>query len=82
MFDRSSRVLLQENLLDQVRLSELADDQRPIAEMIIGNIDDYGYLKASLDELAFSAIFPRKSPVLKIIQSSTAGCWGHRQRGA
>ena len=36
---------LQENLLEQVRLSELIEEQRPIAEMIIGNIDDYGYLQ-------------------------------------
>src|SRR5216117_2537447 len=34
---------LQENLLEQVRLSDLKEEQRPIAEMIIGNIDDYGY---------------------------------------
>src|ERR1051325_2749894 len=35
---------LQENLLEQVRMSDLMEDQRQIAEMIIGNIDDYGYL--------------------------------------
>ena len=28
--------------------------------MIIGNIDDYGYLKASVDELAFSTSIPRR----------------------
>ena len=33
---------LQENLMEQVRMSEITDAQRPIAEMIIGNIDDYG----------------------------------------
>src|SRR5262245_37967227 len=36
---------LQENLMEQVRLSELSEEHRPVAEMIIGNIDDYGYLK-------------------------------------
>src|SRR5207247_6887698 len=35
---------LQENLLEQVRMSEIPLDRRPIADMIIGNIDDYGYL--------------------------------------
>ncbi len=45
---------LQENLLEQVRLSDLTEDQRSIAEMIVGNIDDYGYLQASVDELSFS----------------------------
>src|SRR5204862_1456976 len=43
---------LQETLMDQVRLSELSEDQRSIAELIIGNIDDYGYLKSSVEELS------------------------------
>ena len=32
----------------------MTEDQRAIAEMIVGNIDDYGYLQASVDELSFS----------------------------
>jgi RNA polymerase sigma-54 factor len=62
---------LQENLLEQVRLSELIDDQRPVAEMIIGNIDDYGYLKASVEELAFSTSIPAEKilEVLRVIQT-------------
>lgn len=62
---------LQENLLEQVRLSELDENQRQVAEMIIGNIDDYGYLQASVDELAFSTNIPaeRINEVLKVIQS-------------
>ncbi|HVY69022.1 MAG TPA: RNA polymerase sigma-54 factor, partial [Verrucomicrobiae bacterium] len=61
---------LQENLLEQVRMSELPDDQRPIAEMIIGNVDDNGYLQSSVEELAFStSIAPEKiQEVLKTIQ--------------
>src|ERR1700677_756478 len=61
---------LQENLLEQMRFSELADDQKSIAEMIIGNIDDFGYLKASVDELAFSTGTPADKivVVLKVIQ--------------
>ena len=39
-------------------MSDLTEEQRPIAEMIIGNIDDYGYLKATVDELAFSTNIP------------------------
>src|SRR5437763_4808646 len=49
---------LQEILLEQVRESALTEDQWPTAEMLIGNIDDYGYLKASIDELAFSTGSP------------------------
>src|SRR5580658_250765 len=45
---------LQESLLEQMRFSDLTEKQKPIAEMIIGNVDDRGYLKASIDELAFS----------------------------
>jgi len=62
---------LQENLLDQVRLSDLDEEQRPIAEMIIGNIDEYGYLKASVEEMGFATnIHPdRIKDVLKVIQT-------------
>ena len=62
---------LQESLLEQMRFSDLNDDQRPVAEMIIGNIDDIGYLKATAEELAFSTnITPEKIlEVLKIIQN-------------
>src|SRR5437867_8989195 len=49
---------LQEMLITQVRESGLPEDQRPTAEMLIGNIDDYGYLKASVEELAASTGVP------------------------
>jgi RNA polymerase sigma-54 factor len=62
---------LQEMLLDQVRESALPEAQWPIAEMVIGNIDDYGYLKASIDELAASTGLPADQiqEVLKAIQT-------------
>jgi len=62
---------LQEQLLEQVRLSELTAEERSVAEMIIGNIDDAGYLRASLDELAFSTNTPREqvSRVLEVVQT-------------
>jgi RNA polymerase sigma-54 factor len=62
---------LQEALLEQVRLSDLREEQRPVAEMIIGNIDDYGYLKASVEELAVSTSIPAEKilEVLKVIQT-------------
>src|SRR5205085_7002715 len=34
---------LQEMLLEQVRESALPEDKWPLAEMLIGNIDEYGY---------------------------------------
>jgi RNA polymerase sigma-54 factor len=62
---------LQEDLLEQLRQSDLPEDQRPIAEMIIGNIDDYGYLQASIEELAVSTNIPPDDilAVLQVIQT-------------
>ena len=62
---------LQEMLLEQVRESALPQDQWPIAEMLIGNIDEYGYLKATVEELAASTGLPADqiAGVLKVIQT-------------
>lgn len=62
---------LQENLLEQVRMSEMTPEQRQVAEMIIGNIDDYGYLQAGVDELAFSTNIPADKilEVLSVVQA-------------
>src|ERR1043166_2539607 len=62
---------LQENLLEQVRLSELNNGEVSIAEMIIGNIDDYGYLKSGVEELATTtSVDPQRiEDVLHVIQS-------------
>jgi len=62
---------LQEQLLEQVRLSDLTEPQRPVAEMIIGNIDDAGYLRASVDELAFATNTPVEQivEVLRVVQT-------------
>jgi RNA polymerase sigma-54 factor len=35
-------------LMDQARESDLTEEQQGVAELIIGNIDDYGYLKATV----------------------------------
>jgi len=61
---------LQESLLEQVRLSDMSEEDLPIAEMIIGNIDDYGYLQATLEELSSSTSIPteRIQEVLSAIQ--------------
>jgi RNA polymerase sigma-54 factor len=62
---------LQEILLEQVRESSLVEEQWPIAEMLIGNIDEYGYLKATLEELTASTGLPAEKilDVLKVIQT-------------
>jgi RNA polymerase sigma-54 factor len=62
---------LAEVLLEQVRDSDLPDERRPVAELLIGNIDDYGYLKASLEEITASTGIPGETilEVLKVIQA-------------
>src|SRR6266571_2325988 len=62
---------LQETLLEQVRQSALPRDQWPVAELLIGNIDEYGYLKATVEELSSSnGLSPEKVlDVLKVIQT-------------
>ena len=58
-------------LMDQARDTDLKDEQRGIAELIIGNIDDYGYLKSAVEEMAASTnLAPEKiAEVLKVIQT-------------
>lgn len=43
---------LQEHLMQQLHLSDLSEADRKIAELLIGSIDDDGYLATSIDELA------------------------------
>jgi RNA polymerase sigma-54 factor len=72
MFDSlTTGTSLQEHLLEQVRLSEITEEQRPIADMLVGNIDDYGYLKATVEELSFSTAIAKEKieEVLKIVQT-------------
>ena len=72
MFDSLvANTSLQEDLLSQLRLSELNEDLHSIAEMLIGNIDDHGYLQASVEELASATNIPQEKilEVLKVIQS-------------
>ena len=62
---------LQETLLQQVRMSEIREEDRPVAEMIIGNIGETGYLQSTVDELSFATNIPNEQiqRVLKIIQT-------------
>ena len=61
---------LAQHLMEQVRDTDLNEEDRAIAELIIGNIDDYGYLMATIEELAASANQPveKFAEVLKVIQ--------------
>lgn len=62
---------LQEALLEQIRMSELPQRQLAIADLIVGNIDGNGYLKASVEELAGTAqVSPEE--VLTVLKSVQA----------
>ena len=62
---------LQEFLIEQLRISDLREELTQVAEMIIGNIDDYGYLQSNVNELAFStSIDPADiEEALRLVQS-------------
>ena len=72
MFDSlAAGTTLSQVLMDQVRETDLNEEQRHIAELIIGNIDDYGYLKSTVQEMAAATNLPveKISDVLKVIQT-------------
>jgi len=72
MFDSlAAGTTLSQVLMDQVRETDLNEEQRHIAELIIGNIDDYGYLKATVEEMSAATNLPEEkiSEVLKVIQT-------------
>jgi hypothetical protein len=56
MFDSLATGTSSGTFLEQVRLSEVTDEQRPIADMIIGNID-----KLRLSQGHPRGAFPRHS---------------------
>lgn len=62
---------LQEDLLEQMRESDLPPQDHPIAELIIGNVDERGYLTATVEEIAREAAVPpeRVEQVLRVVQS-------------
>jgi len=61
---------LQEHLLEQIKLAGLNQEDRVIAELLIGSINDDGFLTTHLDELAHTTGFDRErlAQLLEIIQ--------------
>lgn len=43
---------LQQHLLDQLSISELSPHEARVAELIIGNVDEVGFLQTSVEEMA------------------------------
>lgn len=62
---------LLDHLLWQLGLSSISEEERRIGAVIIGNIDDDGYLRSPLDEIASSAgvRIEKVKDVLRLIQA-------------
>jgi RNA polymerase sigma-54 factor len=62
---------LQDSLMEQVRNSELPESDWSLAELIIGNIDDQGFLKATTEEMSLSTGVPAETidRVIRVIQT-------------
>ncbi len=61
---------LQEHLITQLNLTDLSDKDRQIGEMLIGSIDENGYLTTPIEELAESVPYSEEHlrDVLLVIQ--------------
>ncbi len=69
----SAPVSFHQDLINQLNTFILTDDQRDIAEFLVGSIDDDGYLRRSIqdivDDMAFTqAIYTDEKTVEKILQ--------------
>src|SRR5205823_12470282 len=62
---------LQQNLIGQLNQTALSADDRKAAEMIIGNIDDNGFLQSTLEQMALNSGIPKENfeKLLALIQS-------------
>ena len=62
---------LQEQLMEQLIMVNLNPQEQAIAELLIGNIDDEGYLQLDLDEIMDRPNFPIDlfEKVLSVVQS-------------
>jgi RNA polymerase sigma-54 factor len=74
---------LQQNLIGQLNQTALGADDRKTAEMIIGNIDDNGFLQSTPEQMALNSGIPKENfeKLLALIQSfHPAGVGAHDLR--
>lgn len=64
-------ISLQDYLIQQLDMLQVSSNERSIAELIIGSIDEDGYLKLNLDEISDKPNFPISmlENIISIIQS-------------
>src|SRR6266581_5713411 len=67
----STQETLQQNLIGQLNQTALNADDRKAAELIIGNIDDNGFLQSTPEEMALNSGIPKEDfeKMLALIQS-------------
>jgi len=71
MMDSLSEIsTLHDQLLEQLSFSNLNDYERKVAEIVVGNIDDDGYLQLDVEDLLALPNFPKETldKILDIIQ--------------
>jgi len=62
MMDSLSEIsTLQDQLLEQLSFANLNDYERKVAEIVVGNIDDDGYLQLDVEDLLALPNFPRET---------------------
>ena len=62
------RTLLPDHLMWQLRLSDMSEDDKEIAVLIVGSLDQDGYLTLSTDEVAFLAnVWPDTARVDRVL---------------
>jgi len=78
-----AEVSLQEYLLSQLHLSRLMENQIPVGEEIIGNINEDGYLEATLEDIAEGShsTVEEVEEVLTVIQAFDPAGVGARDLG-
>jgi RNA polymerase sigma-54 factor len=61
---------LQQHLLDQLNIADLPPARRKVAELILGSIDDAGYLNGTVEELSANTGVPNDEVLeaLKVVQ--------------
>jgi hypothetical protein len=79
---------LQQNLIGQLNQSVLSGSDRKAAELVIGNIDDNGFLQSTPEEMALNSGIPREDfekrwrarPARMFAHSTTASGKGEHSR--
>jgi RNA polymerase sigma-54 factor len=67
----ASQETLQQHLLEQLNTAEVSKSQREAAELVVGNIDELGFLQSSLEEISQNTTHsvPELQQMLDLVQT-------------